>query len=298
MKQYGNNYGYDNSNPYQENYELNNYNQPGTNNATSGSDDFVLFMNKISEINNDLDNYNQLIELIEFNQKKILNEINEEQELATRKQLDGLISQASSLQQTLKAKIKDAQYTAGKDSAKKAQAENSRQRFLKYIQDYRVVEANYRDQNKQQAARQYRIVQPEATDAEVDNAISDVGGQQIFSQAILNATRQGEAKTALAEVQSRHRELQRLEKTMAELTQLFHDMEEMVAEQNVQVENVNTEVEGAQKDIELGVGHTSKAVDSARKARRKKCWCIIILIIVILIIIAVIVGAVAGKYAN
>jgi syntaxin 1B/2/3 len=246
-------------------------------------------MDNISKINNDLDNYNQLIELIEFNQKKLLNEVNEEQELATRKQLDSLISQASSLQQNLKSDIKNAQSRASGDSSKRAQAENSRQRFLKYIQDYRVVEANYREQNKEQAARQYRIVQPDATNAEVEEAISDVGGQQIFSQAILNASRRGEAKTALAEVQSRHRELQRLEKTMAELAQLFHDMEELVAEQNVAIQNVDQAVGNAQKDIELGLGHTDKAKESARKARKKKCWCYWILFIIFIILVIVIV---------
>ncbi|CEP24546.1 Protein SSO2 [Cyberlindnera jadinii] len=287
-------YGYDNSNPYQENpyqenHELNDYND--------GGDDFVNFMNNIASINNDLDNYNQLVELIEFNQRKLLTEVNEDQELATRKQLDSLVAQASSLQQTLKSKIKDAQATAGNDSAKKAQAENSRQRFLKYIQDYRVIEANYREENKQQAARQYKIVRPDATDAEVDDAINDVGGQQIFSQAIMNASRRGEAKTALAEVQSRHKELQKLEKTMAELTQLFHDMEEIVAQQNVQVENIDTEIEGAQKDIEMGLGHTDKAVESARKARRKKCWCYSILALIIIIIIVVIVVPIATHFS-
>jgi syntaxin 1B/2/3 len=281
-------YGYDSGNPYQESHELNNYND--------GGDDFVDFMKNISSINNDLDNYNQLVELIEFNQKKLLSEVNEEQELATRKQLDSLIAQASSLQQTLKTKIKDAQATAGTDSAKRAQAENSRGRFLGIIQNYRVIEANYREQNKQQAARQYKIVRPDATEAEVDEAISDVGGQQIFSQAIMNASRRGEAKTALAEVQSRHKELQRLEKTMAELTQLFHDMEELVAVQNVQVQNVDEQVADAQKDIEMGLGHTDKAVESARKARRKKMFCYAILALVIIIIIVVIVVPIATHF--
>lgn len=274
-------YGYDNSNPYGESYDLNNYND--------GGDDFVNYMNQITDINNDLENYKQLVELIEFNQKKLLNEVNEEQEAATRKQLDNLMSQASSMQQTLKTKIKSAQAQAGSDSAKQAQAENSRQAFLKLIQDYRVSEADYKEANRDQAARQYKVVRPDATDVEVREAIDDVGGQQIFSQAILNSTRRGEARTALAEVQARHKELQKLEKTMAELAQLFHDMEELVVEQNVQVQNIDQSVAGAQKDVELGLGHTDKAVESARKARTKKCWCYALLIIILIIIIVVIV---------
>ncbi|KAH3671422.1 hypothetical protein WICMUC_004602 [Wickerhamomyces mucosus] len=284
-------YGYANdSNPYGESYELNQYSQ-------GQEDDFVTFMNSINVINQELDNYKQLIELIEFNQKKILQEINEDQELSTRSQLDSLITQASSLQQQLKSQIKTAQSKAGNDNSKKAQAERSKDDFLRLIQNYRIIEANYREQNKIQASTQYKIVKPDATEEEVEDAINDVGGQQIFSQAILNASRRGEAKTALAEVQSRHRELQRLEKTMAELTQLFHDMEELVAEQNVAVQNVNESVEEAQKDLELGLGHTDKAVESARKARRKKCWCIWILILVIVIILVVVIVPIAVHFS-
>lgn len=252
-------------------------------------------MNNIQYINEDLENYKQLIELIQFNQTKIVNEISEDS--SARQQLDSLIAQASSLQNKLKQNIKKAQLDALNDSAKKAQAENSRQTFLKLIQDYRVIEANYRESNKAQAAAQYKVVKPDATEDEVYEAINDVGGQQIFSQALMNSSRRGEAKTALQEVQSRHRELQRLEKTMAELTQLFHDMEELVAEQNVQVENVHQSVDNAQKDVEMGVGHTDTAAKSARKARNKKLWCYGILTLVIIIIIVVIVVPIAVHFS-
>ncbi|CEP62497.1 syntaxin LALA0_S05e06964g [Lachancea lanzarotensis] len=275
---------YQQSNPYAETYDLQE-NVGSTPHHNGG--DFLEFMNGINQINVDIDHYSELVDQIDSNQKRLLTEVNEDQELTLRQHLDGLVSRASDLQYKLRNSIKAAQQQGVSDSSKQAQAENSRQRFLKLIQDYRIIEANYKDQNKQQAKRQYQIIQPEATEDEVEAAISDVGGQQIFSQALLNANRRGEAKTALAEVQARHQELLKLEKTMAELTQLFNDMEQLVIEQQENIEVIDKNVEEAQQDVEQGVGHTNKAVKSARRARRNKIRCLLILAAIIIVIVVV-----------
>lgn len=57
---------------------------------------------------------------------------------------------------------------------------------------------------------------------------------------------------------------------MAELTQLFHDMEELVIEQDQAIQQIDEQVAGAQHDIEQGVGHTNKAVVSAKAARKRR----------------------------
>ncbi|CCF58715.1 hypothetical protein KAFR_0F01190 [Kazachstania africana CBS 2517] len=277
---------YDNSNSYAENYEMN---------STTNSNDFVEFMDKINRINQNLNLYEDKINEIDNLHKQLLTAVNEDRELEIRHYLDDIVAQTTDLQYNLKYEIKDAQKLALHDTNKQAQSENSRQRFLKLIQDYRIVEANYKDENKEQAKRQYKIIQPEATDDEVEAAISDVGGQQIFSQALLNANRRGEAKTALAEVQARHQELIKLEKTMAELTQLFNDMEQLVIEQQENIEVIDKNVEEAQQDVEQGVGHTNKAVKSAKRARRNKIRCIIICFIIFaIVVVAVVVPSVVA----
>lgn len=286
---------YEEENPYAENYEINNTNDTTTKHMNqistiqNNSNDFIQFMNNINSINENLNHYESIINNIDSLHKNLLTQVSEEKEIEIRHQLDNLISQASNLQYQLKADIKSAQQDGLHDANKQAQAENSRQKFLKLIQDYRIIDSNYKDENKEQAKRQYKIVQPEATEEEVEAAISDVGGQQIFSQALLNANRRGEAKTALAEVQARHQELLKLEKTMAELTQLFNDMEQLVIEQEENIEVIDKNVENAQQDIEQGVGHTNKAVKSAKRARRNKIRCYIILFIIFAIVVVVVV---------
>ncbi|CCH60014.1 hypothetical protein TBLA_0C02020 [Henningerozyma blattae CBS 6284] len=256
-----------------------------TTNDRNDNDDFVDFMRQINDINSNLNDYETIINQIDNYHRSLLAEVNEDEQDQLRRDLDDLTSQATNLQYLLKDKIKNVQRLGLRDSSKEAQAEKSRQKFLKLIQDYRIIDSDYKDQNKEQAMRQYKIIQPDATDEEVEAAITDAGGQQIFSQALLNANRRGQAKSTLTEVQARHQELLQLEKTMAELTQLFNDMEQLVIEQQENIEAIDQHVENAQQDLEQGVGHTNKAVVSARKARKNKVRCYIIIAAIILVII-------------
>ena len=80
---------------------------------------------------------------------------------------------------------------------------------------------------------------------------------------------------------------------MAELTHLFHDMEEMIIEQDQPIQQIDEQIHTAQHDIEQGVGHTNKAVTSAKKARKKKIWCLVICLIIIAIL-AIVLGSVFG----
>ncbi|XBW34761.1 hypothetical protein QEN19_000328 [Hanseniaspora menglaensis] len=284
---YQNPYG---NNPYanENDYELND--APYT--STQQDDqEFVEFMTEINQIHTELDTYQNLVNNIDSYQKRLLTEINYEAEQTLRAQLDTLTNNAQQVQNELRDQIKSLQAKAAKSQSNtmKAQIENSRQNFLKIIQDYRIVEANHKDSTKQQAIRQYKIIQPDATDEELEDAILDSQGQQIFSQALLNANRRGEAKTVLQEVQERHRDLLVLEKSMAELTQLFNDMEQLIVEQQENIEHIEQNVDEAQHDVEMGLGHTNKAVTSARRARKNKIRCYIILALILAVVVVVIV---------
>ncbi|KAG7666421.1 SSO2 [[Candida] subhashii] len=290
------------SNPYKRNqypqndsYEMSNYNNGKYN--SSNEDDFVQFMNEIQDINSQLDHYSNIINLIKTKQRSFLQELdlNDEDTQYDSQQIESLVNEAQSLQLELKSRIKNVQTQAAvqsRDQTKLDQAESCRKRFLDLIQEYRLIESQNREQTKVQAERQYRIVKPDASEEEV-KAVVEEGSEQYFQSALLQSNRRGEARTVLNEVQVRHRELLKLEKTMAELTQLFHDMEELVIEQDQPIQQIEEQIDTAQHDIEQGVGHTNKAVKSAKAARKKKMWCFFICVL-ILVIIGVILGAYFG----
>ncbi|EGV59947.1 Plasma membrane t-SNARE, secretory vesicle fusion [Yamadazyma tenuis] len=280
------------SNPYQ--YEMQDLK------GSSGSDheDFVSFMNEIQDLNSQLDQYGNLVSLISNKQRNLVQEIelNSEDAEYNSKQVDSLIYEAKSLQDQLKSRIKSLQVPSvhKNDRTRIDQVENVRQRFLEQIQEYRLIESQNREQTRLQAERQYKIIKPDATEAEIRQVVDDGSdSQQYFQQALMQSNRRGEARTVLSEVQTRHRELLKLERTMAELTQLFHDMEELVIEQDQPIQQIEEQVATAQHDIEQGVGHTDKAVISAKKARKKRMWCFIICLIIVAIL-AIILGSYFG----
>ena len=68
------------------------------------------------------------------------------------------------------------------------------------------------------------VVKPDASPDEVKAVVDDDQGGQIFSQALMNSNRYGEARSAYREVQERHADIKKIERTLTELAQLFNDV--------------------------------------------------------------------------
>lgn len=85
-----------------------------------------------------------------------------------------------------------------------------------------------------------------------------------------------QAVSTLANVESRHQEIQRIERTLEELAQLFKQMNEQIVEQEAKVEYIDQHAENVRTDIDQGVEQVNTATKSARAARRKKWWCLLI----------------------
>lgn len=254
------------------------------------------FFGVVDEIKRDLVQYEDNIERIESLHKRSLAEANAENETAIQRQIDTLQAETRALAETLKTRIKKLESTSQNDKTKQAQTENMKTQFMSLIQKFQQSEAAFRQRYRDALERQYRIVDPDATDAEVMQAVDEDNGQ-VFSQALMQSNRRGEARAALSEVQSRHREIQKIEATLTELAQLFHDMEIMVAEQETQVTNIEQNVYHAQTDIEKGVDNQFAAIKKARAWRKKK-WCCFALIVVVILFCALFFGIYFGGGYN
>ena len=158
------------------------------------------------------------------------------------------------------------------DKAQRNQVEAVKTRFTTLLQDHQVVEKEFRKKVKDRAERQYKIVNPTATEAEIREAVES-DNPAVFSQALLNSNRYGAARGAMREVQDRHVEIQKIERTLAELAQMFNEMAMLVEQQDETIVAVETQAMGVDQDIQGGLDQTNKAVVSARKARRKKWIC-------------------------
>jgi syntaxin 1B/2/3 len=214
-------------------------------------------------------------------------------------QLDELVNETSAMSSTLKRRIKslEAQRGSGRDGQiRQQQTAFVKSKFVEAIQNYQNVEQQYRTKYKQRMERQFKIVKPDATPEEIRAVVNDEQGGAIFSQALMSA-RYTDSRAAYREVQERHEDIKRIERTIAELAQLFNDMSILVEQQDDTINVIETQAETVMKDTEAGLGHTEKAVDSARAARKKR-WICFIIIIVILIIVAIVVAVVVVQNQN
>ncbi|KAH0611426.1 uncharacterized protein H6S33_010691 [Morchella sextelata] len=255
------------------------------------------FFAEVNELREGIETAKGNISRIEALHQRSLTDVDESASSQTQHQLDSLVAETSALNKNLMNRIKRLKGKAASDPSKAPQVGNLDRNFKETLRKYQQVEAAYSKRSKEQMARQYRIVCPEATEAEIEAACNDSQGAQIFSQATVG-NRRGEARSALREVQTRHNEIQRIEKTIIELADLFNQMEQLVEEQETMVEVIDQRGEEIQTNVDQAQEQIGQAVEKARSRRRKKWWCllIVLLIIIAIVVIAVVVTKVNGMW--
>ncbi|KAF2728523.1 t-SNARE [Polyplosphaeria fusca] len=172
-------------------------------------------------------------------------------------------------------------------------------RLKSTIQRYQTLEADFRRDSRSAAERQYRIVRPDATEEEVQQAVEDPS-QPIFQQALLSSDRRGQAQSTLRNVRERHEAIRKIEEQMVELAQLFTDLDQIVMQQEPLVTNIEQKGEEIHDNVVQGNTEIGGAIEKARSARRKKWWCllIVVLILIVIAIILAIVFTVGGVGKN
>ena len=106
-------------------------------------------------------------------------------------ELEHKVTQTQILNTQIKDQIKRLELDAGKTPdaglkrMKDTQVGGLKRGFKNQLENYQQEESEYRQRYREQIARQYRIVNPEATDAEVNEAaIADWGNEGVFQTAV------------------------------------------------------------------------------------------------------------------
>jgi len=274
-------------------YEMNSY-------GNGAADDMSAFYTEISAIQDQIRVFNDNVTRISDLHSRSLNTMDEVVAQKEEAKLDELVEDTRALSGNLKKRIQDLERKGGSGrdgQIRKQQTGLVKTKFVEAIQNYQEVEKQYRAKYKSRMERQYKIVKPDATPEEVRAVVNDDQGGQIFSQALMNSNRYGEAKSAYREVQERHRDIVKIEKTITELAQLFNDMSVLVNEQDETLKVIEAHAEQVNTDVEAGLHHTEAAVTSARAARKKR-WICFFIILIVLIIIGVVVGVEVAQHTG
>jgi syntaxin 1B/2/3 len=103
-------------------------------------------------------------------------------------ELESLVTNTQIRNTQIKDEIKYLERDAARDSGdrtKRTQIEALKRQFKSQLEEFQKEEADYSKKYREAVGRQYRIINPDATDAEVNEiANSDLGDEGIFTQAV------------------------------------------------------------------------------------------------------------------
>jgi syntaxin 1B/2/3 len=232
-------------------------------------------LNECRDIDRGIDTVEQNLEQLRMIQQRTLDDADSSGSSAANRQLDSLSADTMSLYRELTERVRTIKSSPEASSAKNNPHVTRIDRRLKAaITQYQQVESQFRKRTQDQMARQYRIVRPDASEQEIQAAVEDTTGGQVFSQAMMQSDRQGRARAALSAVQDRHQALQKIEQQMIELAQLFQDMDTLVVQQEAAVTQIEQKGEEVVENLDKGNQEIGVAVNTARKTRKKKWICL------------------------
>ncbi|TGO74414.1 hypothetical protein BELL_0284g00010 [Botrytis elliptica] len=159
------------------------------------------------------------------------------------------------------------------------------QRKLKgQMEQYKAKEMEFEHAVRDQMRREYRIVNADATEEEVNAAVPNAEPQQMFQQALMTSNRQGQANTTLNAVRQRNEAIKKIERDIIEIAELFSEMENLVVQQEAAVVNIEMKGEEVVENMDKGVQQMDTAIVSARSRNRKKWYCLGLVVIIVAII--------------
>ena len=289
--------GYGYSQPYDqpEQHEMQPYgqqqysNQPSANVLSQGD-----FLSRVSAIKDEIKTLGVNVQNIGTLHQRALTS-NDGQ---AQRQLDDLVAQTQLKNTSIRSQISqlrgDAERTTdGSFGIKKRQYEMINNEFKAAIQRFMQEEQQYQERYRDQIARQYRIINPQASEDEVRQAAdADWGNEGIF-QTALRTNRSGQASAVLGNVRAQHNDMEKIRRTLEELVDLFQGLETQIALQEPIVENVSQMAEQTKQDLVNANTQIDQGIKSAGNRRKLKWWC---LFVVVLIVIAIALGVGLGVY--
>jgi syntaxin 1B/2/3 len=160
--------------------------------------------------------------------------------------------------------------------------------FMDLMKEYQTLQTDYKNIHRENVERRYMMVKPDATAEEIELAMESGTGTEVFAEEILG-TRSAKARDALAYVENKHRDIQRLEASIRELHQLFVDMAILVEAQGELIDHIEANLESARDYTRKGVKELHKA-NEHQKSGRKNMILLIVCVLILFVIIAVVLG--------
>lgn len=133
---------------------------------------------------------------------------------------------------------------------------------------YNDTELSHREACKQQIHRQLEVVGKEVTNEELEEMLEN-GDLNVFCPQVEGKT----ARSALLQIENRHRELLELERRIQGIQELFLDVAVLVEQQGAGVDNIQKSVQASELIIQESVAQLAKATESDKNNPFKRMLC-------------------------
>ncbi|XP_076604031.1 syntaxin-11a [Chaetodon auriga] len=142
--------------------------------------------------------------------------------------------------------------------------------FHNAMSEYNEAEMAQRENCKTRIQRQAEIMGKEVSREQIDEMI-ETGKWNVFSDNLLQEGRT--ARSALNEIENRHKELLELESRIRDIHELFFQMAHLVEEQGCMLDNIEANVYATQDYVAKATVQIKKAVKYKRNNPCKKLFC-------------------------
>ena len=151
----------------------------------AGSRDPNAILNECRDIDKGIDSIERNLERLRFLQQRAIDDVDASQNTSTNRELDAIGAETMTLYRNFGHRLKIIKGMKESGDPRNAPQVGRIDRKLKAaINEYQQVDAEFRKKLGAQMERQYRIVRPDASDAEVREAVEDTSNNQVFSQAV------------------------------------------------------------------------------------------------------------------
>jgi syntaxin 1B/2/3 len=153
--------------------------------AAAGGRGTDYILNECRAIDRAIDDIEQELQRLEGVQQRYLADTNTSRESPLGREVDRLSQNIMTEYRGLVDRVRNIKSDRESGNPRNAPQVGKVDRRLKTtINKSQQLERDFRRRAQEQIARQYRIVRPDASDAEVQEAVEDTSNQQVFSQAV------------------------------------------------------------------------------------------------------------------
>ncbi|KAJ3197185.1 Plasma membrane t-SNARE, secretory vesicle fusion [Irineochytrium annulatum] len=253
----------------------------GSNGTIVGLDQFRL---KVDELMNNCQQIKDGAAQMRQTHQQIDREVNPEVLEGLKQRLEAQTQQCKSLVDSTRRGLDALRSSNGGDAKERQNLfEVTGRQLRSAVQDFRNVEVEIASSQRARFAREYRIVNPQASQQDIDRAMES--GGSVFGDALLQG-RLDQQRGMLNAAEERKQALLKIQRGMEELLTLTQELDSMVNTQQVWIDQIETKVLETHVQVQEANVQLGTATNYAVAARKKK-WIVFWIVLVVLIVIGI-----------